>query len=143
MELERRVSIRGPVAYMCMCTAVFSNVHTLTVSSRIVSAMQHGTYPWKVRPRQGQQFLPRRQCTCRTDHALDKIDVARRTRVFYSKIMDPSYYIPNIPPPIPPPPCLPAASLCIFSDTFMFTSKNLATHRSMQTLSALFRSGSL
>lgn len=47
----------------------------------------------------------------------------------------------NIPPPIPPP-CLCAASPCIFSETLMLTSKNLATQRSRQTDSPLFRSAS-
>ena len=48
-------------------------------------------------------------------------------------------HIPNIPAP---PPCLPAASPCIFSLTLMLTSKNFATHRSMHTDSPLFRSPS-
>jgi hypothetical protein len=48
-------------------------------------------------------------------------------------------HIPNMPPPLP---CLAEASPCIFSDTFMLTSKNLATHRSRQTLSPLLRSAS-
>jgi hypothetical protein len=51
-------------------------------------------------------------------------------------------YTPNMPPPPPPPACAPCAALCIFSLTFIFTSKNLATHRSMHTLSPLFRSAS-
>lgn len=47
--------------------------------------------------------------------------------------------MPN-PPPIPP--CLAAASPCIFSLTLMLTSKNLETQRSRQTDSPLFNSPS-
>lgn len=47
-------------------------------------------------------------------------------------------------PPRPKPPAGPLAwaSCCICSDTFMCTSKNLAEHRSKQTLSPLFSSPS-
>lgn len=48
---------------------------------------------------------------------------------------------PYIPIPIPPP-CLLAASPCIFSLTLILTSKNLPTHRSRHTDSPLFRSPS-
>ena len=41
----------------------------------------------------------------------------------------------------PAPPAL-APNACSFSPTFLFTSKNLATQRSMQTLSPLLRSPS-
>jgi len=46
------------------------------------------------------------------------------------------------PPNIAPPPPRPCASPCIFSLTFTLTSKNLATQRSRQTDSPLFRSAS-
>ena len=42
----------------------------------------------------------------------------------------------------PPAAAAPAPMPCNFSPTFLFTSKNLATQRSMQTLSPLFRSPS-
>jgi hypothetical protein len=47
-----------------------------------------------------------------------------------------------MPPKPPTPPCLPAASPCIFSETLMLTSKNLPTQRSRQTDSPLLRSPS-
>lgn len=54
-----------------------------------------------------------------------------------------SLLYPNIDPPPPiAPPCLCCASPCIFSDTFTFTSKNLATQRSRHTDSPLLRSAS-
>lgn len=48
----------------------------------------------------------------------------------------------HIPNPLPEPVCFTAASPCIFSLTFIFTSKNLETHRSKQTDSPLLRSDS-
>ena len=53
-------------------------------------------------------------------------------------IISEGIYMPN--PPIPP--CLAAASPCIFSLTLMLTSKNLETQRSRQTDSPLLSSPS-
>lgn len=44
------------------------------------------------------------------------------------------------PPGAPPPAAAP--TFCIFSPTFLFTSKNFDTQRSIQTLSPLLRSPS-